>query len=558
MPLQHGEFIEYMQRVGYRSNSAGICFGLAHMGVQAILCEDLSSFKKHLQDIEEDIENNDKLGSLMAEEDIRKKPWMTEVEIQKLTDIRAFCDGVELYFQPRCYKNLFLEDARPFLHDAMKTSPLIDSSKMTEQQGLYQAASISGVYEEQDLVKLLKLLKEIMSNDLNKPIALEISSIGHSICIGRIPNIKQWVFIDANCLPPKWLSEEALARKIKRSLRNTEKIILTANIYSTKNNQDAVDNIISDWRNNEIYQRIHAVTPEKARYVNKRKETWLHHAARVGDLRLTKELLKEGPNIDATGKNTPTALIQAAQECHLEVLMELIHHGANVDVRESGGRTALMVASYYGHLEVVNALIHYGANVNAIDAEGRTALMVALQNGCLEVAKELIHHGANVDAIDDYGWSTLMLAAFYGRVEVVNVLIAKGVSVEKQYYHGMNALIVASQEGHLEVVKALIHHSTNIDVIDADGWTPLMLAVRHGHVEVVSVLIANGANVHMKDKDGNSALTLATPELREAMLKQIETQNKAVLRKKLTFSNARVEEIDSDASSSHNPPTSKP
>jgi len=527
MSLPHVQLIEYMQRVGYRSNIGGICFGIAHMGLQAILSEDLSSFEKHLQDIKEDIANNYRLGSLISEEDIRKNSWMTEDEIQKLTDIRAFCDGVELYVQPDEYTDFFEEDARPYLQDAMKTSPLIDSSKMTEQQGLYQAASFSGVYKEQELTKLLKLLKKMMVNDNNKPIALAISSLGHSICVGYIPNLKQWVFIDANDLPPKRLNEKALAKKIKRSLRNTKKVILTGKIYSTKNNKDSVDNIILAWKNDRIYKRIHTVTPKKARYVNNREETWLHHAACVGDFNLTVDLLKSGSNADARNKE---------------------------------GEPALMLASQRGYIEVVKALIRYGANVAVIDKYCFTALMLSAQNGFLDVLNVLIENGAPVDVGELDGWTALMLAAANGHLGVVNALIAKGANLEKQNCNGMNALIVASQEGHLEVVMALIHHGANVDAVDADGWTALMMAVQNGHLEVANALIAKGANVNMRNNDGNSALMLASPELREAMLKQIETQNKAASRKKITFSNARVEEADLDAPPDvlHNPPRSKP
>jgi len=493
MPLQHGQFIKYMQRLGYRSNTGGVCFGLAHMGLQAILCEDFESFEKRLQDIEEDIENNDRLGKLIAKTDIRKIEGITKDEISKLTDIRAFCDGVELYFQPQYYKDFF-QDARPLSQDPIKTAPLIDSIKMTEQQGLYQADRFSGVYEEQDLVDLLKSLKEKIPNGYNKPIALVISSMGHSICVGYIPNLQEWVFINANSLPPKRLNEESLAREIKRSFRNTKKNILIGKVYSTKNSKEQVDNIISGWKNAKTYERIQTVTPEKARYVNDRNQTWLHYSAHVGDLPSTQDLLAKDADFDLKTVEGWAPLRLAVGSGHLEVVKALIHRGADVNAIGADDRTPLMLAALFGHLEVVNALIANGADVNARDANGRTPLM---------------------------------LAALFGHLEVLNALIANG---------------------------------ADVNLKNADGRTPLMLAVEEGHFEVVSVLIAEGANVNIKDKDGKTALELASPELKEAMLKQIETQNEPASRKKLTFSDSREEEADSNTSStvSHKPPTSKP
>ncbi|MDR3477762.1 MAG: hypothetical protein P4M14_07010 [Gammaproteobacteria bacterium] len=44
--------IRFMKFLGYKSNSGGICFGIANMAMQAILVDEFSIFNKRLQKIE--------------------------------------------------------------------------------------------------------------------------------------------------------------------------------------------------------------------------------------------------------------------------------------------------------------------------------------------------------------------------------------------------------------------------------------------------------------------------------------------------------------------------
>ena len=46
LPRGQAWFIERMQKLGYQADPWGVCFGVAHMGVQAILAEEVDIFDK--------------------------------------------------------------------------------------------------------------------------------------------------------------------------------------------------------------------------------------------------------------------------------------------------------------------------------------------------------------------------------------------------------------------------------------------------------------------------------------------------------------------------------
>ena len=49
IPRSQEWLIERMQALGYQPNVKGICFGIAHMAMQAILANDYDSFYRRLQ-----------------------------------------------------------------------------------------------------------------------------------------------------------------------------------------------------------------------------------------------------------------------------------------------------------------------------------------------------------------------------------------------------------------------------------------------------------------------------------------------------------------------------
>ena len=85
-------------------------------------------------------------------------------------------------------------------------------------------------------------------------------------------------------------------------------------------------------------------------------------------------LLKYGADVNASGKDSMTALHAAASQADTAITMELLKWHANPNIRDTAGATPLMYAVMVGvwgdysmGMFVVKMLINAGADINAID-----------------------------------------------------------------------------------------------------------------------------------------------------------------------------------------------
>ncbi|MDR2773974.1 MAG: ankyrin repeat domain-containing protein [Tannerella sp.] len=159
-------------------------------------------------------------------------------------------------------------------------------------------------------------------------------------------------------------------------------------------------------------------------------------AAKGGDVKQVKELLKKGAKVNAADEYGETALMKASFNGNTEIAKLLLEKGAKVNAANEYGETALMKASFNGNTEIAKLLLEKGAKVNAAEKNGWTALMVASNNGHTETAKLLIEKGADVNAASESGWTALMFALEKGHTEIKNLLKANGASllVESDFF----------------------------------------------------------------------------------------------------------------------------
>ena len=126
--------------------------------------------------------------------------------------------------------------------------------------------------------------------------------------------------------------------------------------------------------------------------VRDEKNDWtlLMQAARDGDAKAIRELLKAGVDANARDVYGVTALIRAAGNGHTEVIRELLKAGVNLD------EAALMGAALNGHTKVIKELLKAGADIEARNnIFGETALMGAAHHGQTEAIRELLKAGAD-------------------------------------------------------------------------------------------------------------------------------------------------------------------
>ena len=82
-------------------------------------------------------------------------------------------------------------------------------------------------------------------------------------------------------------------------------------------------------------------------------------------------------------------LISAAEKGNVKLVKEFLTKGADVNAKDNQGYTALMWAAYNGHIDVIKELLLNGADASAKDYKGYTALMWADEQGYTDIVQLL-------------------------------------------------------------------------------------------------------------------------------------------------------------------------
>ena len=229
----------------------------------------------------------------------------------------------------------------------------------------------------------------------------------------------------------------------------------------------------------------------------------IHQAAKDGNIKVVKQHLDAGTDVDAKDTNGWTPLHLAALNGQKETTEILIAEGADVNTGDK--ITPLHYAAQYGEMEIVELLISKGADVNAKGDAGDTPLDWAIQLKRTEISDLLRKHGGKSGAED-----SVHVAAAVGNIEAVKKHLAAGADVNAKNEDGGTPLLRAAWGGHKEIAELLIANGADVNVKSGrTATTPLHLAAYKGHKEVVELVIAKGADVNAKGDAGDTPLDWA-------------------------------------------------
>ncbi|MCF6767185.1 ankyrin repeat domain-containing protein [Thiotrichales bacterium 19S11-10] len=105
--------------------------------------------------------------------------------------------------------------------------------------------------------------------------------------------------------------------------------------------------------------------------------SFLHAAARTGDVMIAIELIKKGIHLNKRLERGETALHIAATYGHAKLIGILIFNGANPKLTTNTGVTALHIAVAEGHIAAARALVNDGLGPYQEDRVGKTPLALA-------------------------------------------------------------------------------------------------------------------------------------------------------------------------------------
>ncbi|KAL7060302.1 hypothetical protein AAHC03_09376 [Spirometra sp. Aus1] len=261
-------------------------------------------------------------------------------------------------------------------------------------------------------------------------------------------------------------------------------------------------------------------------------------AVRMGDLKASKEALRNGGNVNAQDGNgntllhlacdsTNLAMVElllsydadpnlkeetledtplhiAARKRDLKILQALIRHNADVNARNFNGETALHCAVRKDGEAAMRLLLDAGVDVNARDTDGATALHLAVSLGSLYAVKLLLLRKADPDRREKNGRTPLRRACEQGQSIVLQSLIEAGAEVDETDWHDRTLLHVTAADGNADISKQLIEFGCPVDAQDDQLLTPLHMACLKGHIKTAELLIESGASLHLRDARGRT------------------------------------------------------
>jgi hypothetical protein len=246
--LTHDELIKFMNAFhednepGYKMQEDGICFGVAHMAIQAILVPNgLESFIERLK----------KISALNK---ALKSDNRVADDISKDHDLRAFFDGIALYFEPNRYSTPILGDRNQYLSQELGMERVHSIIRPVEQAelDLNQVGSMVSCCQKNDVLESLNILTKIFndSGSTNKSnLALKLGNHNHAIALSYNRATKTWQIINANKLAictkrfdansPEDLIKlsEIIFQAFEVIPGTTDKILLETKIYSPEKNK---------------------------------------------------------------------------------------------------------------------------------------------------------------------------------------------------------------------------------------------------------------------------------------------------------------------------------
>jgi ankyrin repeat protein len=520
------DIISLAKYLGYPTNKEGLCYGISGMGIQALLCNDLSTFDQRmkiigelmeqtsikdltqaiqtiekkrvnrikefkeqlLKDLNQDVKmcarkfylllQREKDNNLVKKFNIQRNSVdhnLSDTE-KKLVDIRAFIEGVIFNFSPYYFREWFANPASIQQQNLelsfLKTLP-DEFTKMSVVPQQQSATTEKGVLKEKDESLVTKLKVEVGLYDKKELItyfSLLRTYLPYTAfhLLGYDHAITVFYDNQANC----WRFIDQSSSEMYQSDGDLAHVVM--NSFKGRNSVAFGTDIYC--KNNDINKVTNRLL------VLSRNLLW----KKLYELRQKRSL---------TQGNSTYLLYIAAENGRVDVVKTLLQY-KNLTVNKSlkNGGTPLLIAANNGYVDVVKALLDSKKlDVNKASHIGTTPLFIASSKGHADIVKILLAcKKIDVNKANVEEKTPLFTAVQLGQIDIVNILLEREeLDVNKAMSNGATPLSIATEIGNITMVKALLNTGkVQLNKCMNEGTvTPIYIAAQIGHIEIMGELL---------------------------------------------------------------------
>lgn len=457
----------------------GFCHGYAGMTVQAILCDEISTFMNRFQNGEPN-------------------------EIDRL----ALLQGISIHQRPKGWNHLFSLAAIQGEQNLTITSQILQPKKLETKGGVHRVFSQTGIYSNDDIFFLLQTIRFYIER-VNEcpPFAITLSSHEHIVTLAlqkeAFDNDRlKWQVFEPTLLPALLTLSNDSTLNLGVIFKRGSDVLIHMDWYCAKESKKIFTEIIQIMQTIPEWKKLHTVTPELAKKVeDKTGRNWLYFAVFNGDYTLAEKLIFAGAEVNNKNLDQTSSLEIAAAKGNIKLVELLLCHGANDKTALSAAIQADNVVIFemcFQHLIRHKNLSEY--IISEKYNNDQTFLHHAAYWGSTNCLNYFLSHGADVNAVDNAGQTALLLAAAFGQFNAAQILLNAGATstINHKTKAGGNALVHASTNGHPRVVQLLVENGATINTLCFEAKSsPLYMSVQNNHLEVVAQLLKCGADINL-------------------------------------------------------------
>ena len=242
-----------------------------------------------------------------------------------------------------------------------------------------------------------------------------------------------------------------------------------------------------------------------------KRNTVLHHAARLAMDTVVKALLEGGANSDLRNVYEQTPLDLAMETNHDATINLLLKRKGNQQKQSTSDLRSLHFSARTGDLETLRELHEAGSTFESRDGKGQTVIFHAIKGKQKVVLKYLLQQKANPRAIDREGQTPLHIAAQVCDDEAATLLVEAGVTVDALSVKNMTPLMCIPGPAGLSMLKLLHSHGANLNAqsTGAERLSHIIATLGDEGLPVLQVLRDLGADLSSSGPTGNTPAHIA-------------------------------------------------